>query len=125
MKVLKRVLIWIWCFPQMLAGFLVKVFTRAEKSSGYYKYNITLGSVSLGEYIFLCPSHCGDDTVLKHEQGHCKQSLYLGWLYLIIIGIPSVIWAGCFQWYRRKHNISYYSFYTERWADRLGGVIRY
>ena len=59
-----------------------------------------------------------------HEFGHTLQSQKLGWLYLFIIGIPSIIWAGCFEGYRKKHNISYYTFYTEQWADRLGGVKR-
>lgn len=122
---MKRVFIWIWCFPQMLVGLLVKYFTRAKKNGNHYEYKITFGSVSLGEYIFLCPTHWGNETTLKHEQGHTKQSLYLGWLYLFVIGIPSFMWAGCFKWYRRKYNVSYYAFYTERWADKLGGVNRY
>lgn len=122
---MKKTFTWIWCFPQMVAGFLVRVCTRARKVGDHYEYNLKCGSVSLGEYIFLCPSHWGDERVLKHEQGHAKQSLYLGWLYLIVIGIPSVVWAGCLEGYRRKNNVSYYAFYTERWADKLGGVKRY
>ncbi|WP_237558582.1 hypothetical protein, partial [Cellulomonas carbonis] len=58
-----------------------------------------------------------------HERGHVKQSIYLGWLYLPVIGVPSIIWAGL-----RRLGLfagrSYYSFYTESWADRLGGVKR-
>ncbi len=61
---------------------------------------------------------------LLHEYGHTLQSRKLGWLYLFVIGLPSIIWAGCFDNYRKKHNKSYYSFYTERWADELGGVKR-
>ena len=114
----------LWCFPQNALGFLVKIVTRAEKSDQFYKYNLKSGSVSLGDYIFLCPSHWGDSSVLKHEQGHQKQSKILGWLYLPVVGIPSIIWAGCFGWYRKKHNVSYYDFYTEKWADKLGGVER-
>ena len=60
----------------------------------------------------------------NHEYGHTIQSNFLGPLFLIIIGLPSIIWAGCFDRYRRKHNISYYQFYTEKWADALGGVKR-
>lgn len=115
---------WIWCFPQMLVGFLVKLITKAEKHTDYYRFKIQFGSVSLGEYIFLCPDHCDDATVLRHEQGHRTQSRMLGLLYLPLIGIPSIIWAGCFGWYRNKHKVSYYSFYTEKWADKLGGIER-
>lgn len=117
-------LLWAWCFPQMLLGYLVKWFTKARSMGGHYEYGIESGSVTLGEYIFMCPAHRNDETVLRHERGHVMQSRMLGWLYLIVIGIPSVIWAGCFKRYRRQHNVSYYAFYTERWADKLGGVKR-
>lgn len=124
MKVLKIIATWIWCFPQQLAGWLVKVITKARIVGDHYEYDVKCGSLSLGEYVFLCPSHYGDEQVLKHEKGHSVQSRYLGWLYLFVIGIPSFIWAGCFGGYRKKHNVSYYSFYTEKWADKLGGVKR-
>lgn len=117
-----KLLRWIWCFPQMFIGLLVKFFTKAKKVGDHYEYNIKSGSISLGEYVFLCPGHAHNEEVLKHEQGHVKQSRALGWLYLFIIGIPSFIWANCFEKYRQKHNISYYSFYTEKWANKLGGV---
>ena len=121
-KVLKSILTWIWCFPQMLIGLIIRIVTRAEYHGDHYRYNFTQGSVTLGTYIFLCPSHWHDEETLKHEQGHTKQSYILGWLYLIVVGLPSLIWCCCFGNYRRKHNKSYYSFYTEAWANKLGGV---
>jgi hypothetical protein len=108
----------------MIIGFILKKITKAEKCGEFYRYNIKGGSVSLGKYIFLCPSHYNDDEVLRHEKGHSKQSLYLGWLYLFVIGIPSFVWASCFGWYREKRGLSYYDFYTEKWADRLAGIER-
>lgn len=122
---MKRVLIWVWCFPQMLAGLILKKITRAKKDGDCYKYCIVSGSVSLGEYIFICPNDWDDERIKMHERGHAKQSLYLGWLYLFVIGIPSIVWNRCFEGYRKKHGINYYSFYTERWADYLGGVTYY
>lgn len=119
-----KIFLWIWCFPQMLAGVVVKIFTRARKCDDHYEFDAKSGSVSLGEYIFLCPSHWDDEISLKHEQGHTKQSRYLGWLYLPVIGIPSMIWCGCFKEYRRKNGIGYYDFYTEKWADKLMGIKR-
>ena len=121
---MKRLLLWIWCFPQMLVGYLVKIFTKARKVDNYYEYDVPFGSISLGEYVFICPAHYDDGDTLKHEYGHTLQSRYLGWLYLPVIAIPSIVWAGCFDWLRRKRGISYYSFYTEKWADELGGVKR-
>lgn len=79
------------------------------------------GSVSLGEFIFICEK--GDtehkSRLLAHEYGHTIQSLFLGPLYLVVVGLPSVIWAGAFGGYRARKKRSYYSFYTETWANRL------
>jgi hypothetical protein len=120
----RKILLWIWCFPQMFLGFLVKVLTRARRTGAHYEYGIQCGSLSLGEYMFLCPGHYYDPDALKHEFGHTRQSRILGWLWLPIVGIPSIIWAGCFDGYRKSHRVDYYAFYTETWADKLGGVSR-
>ena len=48
----------------------------------------------------------------------------LGPLYLIVIGLPSLIWAALHSSVRRLRTVDYFSFYTERWADRLAGVKR-
>lgn len=114
-----------WTLPQNIIGFIgFLIFRKGYK----YKYNDAFiievpnkyGSVSLGNFIFV--SNATDEVTIKHEYGHTLQSKKLGWLYLFIIGIPSIIWASCFEGYRKKHNISYYAFYTERWANKLGGV---
>ena len=75
-----------------------------------------MGGLSLGEYIFLNNNRVAS---IKHEYGHSIQSKYLGPLYLLVIGIPSLIWAIF-----GKRGDAYYAFYTERWADKLGGVDR-
>lgn len=122
-KFFKIIAIWIWCFPQQILGLLVRLFTGAKKQAGgYYVYKLNSGSVTLGTFIMLCEAHKDNERVLKHEQGHTKQSYILGWLFLFVIGIPSIVWAGCFKRYRKKHGVDYYSFYTEKWADKLGGV---
>jgi hypothetical protein len=77
------------------------------------------GSVSLG--CFLLVTDYNDKYVLNHEYGHTLQSLILGVFYLIIIGLPSFIWAWLFKGWRKKRNVSYYDFYTERWANQLVG----
>ncbi len=121
---MKKIWYWIWCFPQMLAGVILKTVVGAVRCGECYVYTVTRGSVSLGEYIFLCPAHKENIQVLRHEMGHRRQSRMLGWLYLPIIGLPSFVWANFFGRYRKKHNVSYSAFYTERWADRLGGIER-
>lgn len=115
----------IWTLPQQIIGFIGYLIFR----KGYkFKYNNALiievpnkyGSVSLGNFIFV--SDATDEETIKHEYGHTLQSYRLGWLYLFIIGIPSIIWAAFFEGYRQKRGVSYYAFYTERWANELGGV---
>lgn len=76
------------------------------------------GSVTLGNHIFLSPR--ATDTTIRHEWGHTRQSLLLGPLYLIVIGIPSIIWAATHR--AIAPNKPYDWFYTEVWANKLGGV---
>ncbi len=60
--------------------------------------------------------------LLVHEYGHTIQSLILGPLYLIVIGIPSTLWGFlpfCAR-ARKEKQISYFWFFTEKWANVLG-----
>ena len=41
-------------------------------------------------------------------------------LYLIVIGIPSFLWAFLMGKKRREKQIPYGAFFTEKWANRLG-----
>ncbi len=56
------------------------------------------------------------DFTLMHEYGHTLQSIILGPLFLPVVGLPSLLWAGLpvFRKYREKSAVSYYRFYTER-----------
>ncbi len=82
------------------------------------------GGLSLGLFLFLPPG--AGVALLAHEYGHSLQSLLLGPLYLIVIGLPSALWAAlpALERRRQRRHISYYAFYTERWADCWGGVRR-
>ena len=121
-----NILFWTWCFPQTLLGFILKLIYKGKpftfNNKKVYIWTNTSGSISLGKYVLLHKYHYDMDDVIKHELGHQKQSFILGWLYLPIIGLPSLIWANCFEEYRLKHNVSYDAFYTEKWANKLGGV---
>lgn len=117
----------IWQLPQVVVGFFVRLFTGAKYNEELSKNNdrrifnwkLTSG-ISLSTYYIIVRQNADMNTV-NHEKGHTIQSLYLGPLYLIVIGLPSIIWAGLIH----KHtNKSYYWFYTEAWADKLGGVTR-
>lgn len=119
--------LWLWQLPQNLVGLLLVFLLKPEDSYTFNRARLYYatrmrGGISLGRYIIV------NSTVKDyagrtewHEYGHSRQSMFLGPLYLIVIGLPSLIWAA---WWHEGRGVSYYSFYTERWADRLGGVER-
>ncbi len=121
-KILKEILFWTWCLPQTLVGLVAKLIWKGQKYNHYYVWTNTSGSISLGKFVFLSENSKDNINTVKHEFGHQKQSFILGPLYLLVIGLPSIIWANFFGKYRQKHNKSYDDFYTERWANKLGGV---
>lgn len=124
----KKVLLYLWQLPQNILGLLVIFFTKAVyyKSGCWVTTDYRFG-VSLGNYIIF--GGRVDETSLKHEQGHQKQSLYLGWFYLLIIGLPSAIGniydrVAHKHWHYTESEKWYYAQPWEAWADRLGGVER-
>lgn len=136
-KILLEILYWTWCLPQTLLGFFVKLFLNGKKAKyiindkTYIVYNTDktwLGGISLGKYVCLGINQDRENTI-KHEHGHQIQSLILGPLYLLIIGLPSGLWCW-FIWNlvnkirvkKGKSYLSYYWFYPEAWANKLGGV---
>lgn len=127
MKTLLTVLLYIWQLPQNLLGLILRLFYKTDTKVHYREKTIRVckafpGGISLGDTVFVNKYPVGkawSDT--KHEWGHTRQSLFLGPLYLIVIGLPSIIWAALPQ---QKWGISYYAFYTEKWADKLGNVKR-
>ena len=82
------------------------------------------GAVSLGVFIFstrdIEKDHLYESYTAKHEYGHCLQSVLLGPLYLLVIGIPSMTWCLFFRNWRIKHDKCYSWLYTESWADKWG-----
>ena len=93
--VIGDIILYIWQLPQNLLGLLIRYIVRAELLySGLYIWKLRSG-LSLGSYIFV-NERCADSTIL-HELGHRKQSRILGPLYLLVIGIPSFLWASLRQ----------------------------
>lgn len=136
MKTFLSIIFLIWELPQNILGALWSVilylfgFTYSKDNGEDVEIYSTLqhGALSLGLFRFYA-IHYDNSTAnyvelcRKHEHGHQIQSRYLGPLYLIVIGIPSIVWAGLHRtkWLREK---DYFWFYTEKWADKLGGVQR-
>ena len=122
-----EVLKFLWQLPQIAVAFIYYLYLDCKggivSTYSYKDAAISVkrrygGCVTLGDHIFLSPR--ASENTIRHEYGHTRQSLILGPLYLIVIGIPSIIWAAA-------HHViapskSYEWFYTERWADKLGGV---
>ncbi len=64
----------------------------------------------------------GKNTI-KHEFGHSKQSLYLGPLYLLLVGIPSFLMSMLTILHILRPD-RYYKRWPENWANSLGEVKR-
>ena len=123
MKTFISILLWIWQAPQNIVGLFMRLILGWE-SVPYMDVDVIVskcfpGGISLGRTIIVGIG--ADSNMIMHEYGHTRQSLYLGPLYLFVVGIPSLLWAA--MW-RPGFRVAYYWFFTERWADRLGGVKR-
>lgn len=127
----------LWELPQCLLGFILfQVYSVGchcmEVPYGDVRilYSERMrGGISLGRFIILPWKYRYNSSsyvrnTISHEYGHTRQSLYLGWLYLVVIGLPSLLWAWAHSTFKGLQEISYYDFYTEKNADKLGGVRR-
>lgn len=127
---MKNFLLYIWQLPQNLLGLLVIFFSKGERQEIdeyiFYVTDYNFG-VSLGNYIILNDCFFNED--LFHEYGHQKQSLFLGPLYLLLIGLPSALGniydrVAHKKWNWKDREKWYYSQPWEKWADKLGRVER-
>lgn len=123
---MKAILLYLWQLPQNLLGLLLRAIYKGNDShyeDAIVRRSTTMsGGISLGKYIII--SQWSKQSTIMHEYGHCRQSKYLGWLYLLLIGLPSIVWAGMYGVIIKKSHNGYYKFFTEKWADRLGNVER-
>jgi len=116
----------IWEMPQVLLALILYSILkkRISKTIDYKGSRIFFvkdfpGGISLSFMIFLNDTDFNNLKVIKHEYGHTIQSLWLGWLYLVIVGLPSIIRAGIWNHYRLDGK-KYYEGFPENWADLLG-----
>lgn len=116
-----------WQILQNIVGLIYLLFAgvRCREKIGdvvVFETESTNGSVSLGNLVFISRHTRNYERTLKHELGHTIQSKYLGPLYLLVIGIPSILWAMARMMSRTLRKKDYYSFYTEKWANELVGL---
>ena len=131
-----KILRYLWQLPQNVAGIIVQKYyeRKADKTGAewfyfprhgiLYLHTDSLASgkaVSLGEYV-VANWFASDDT-LDHEFGHVRQSRMLGPFYLPLVGLQSLCHAAVhYDLCERKKYKPYRHFWTEKWADWLGGV---
>lgn len=134
----------IWqCTWGILQTFLGLVLFLKHYQNKHYRYHgavVTVWksktSISLGMFVFVTSEPFfakkfeGKISVeelsgrlLVHEYGHTIQSLILGPLYLILIGIPSTLWGFLLGKKRKEKQIPYGAFFTEKWANSLGEYV--
>ena len=124
---------WTWALSQNLVGgigfLLLRKKYRWERFHGSlvtYVEKKGFGGVSIGMFIFINPAH-GEEWVHDtriHEFGHCVQSLLLGPLYWVVVGLPSITWCNLppiVRW-RKEKDVSYYALYCEGWANLWGAA---
>ena len=120
--IIELILLFLWQLPQNLIAIIMLPFLGKMKLVRFNLYcwafeckNIK-GSISLGNFIFLYNNGAKKEATIYHEYGHVMQSHKLGWLYLLIIGLPSILnaWIGFTE--------CYYDFYTEKWANKLANL---
>lgn len=120
----------IWEAPQIIAGAFVKLIfinngsreveTYKQGTCQIQNWPMTSG-VSLGWFQFTY-WNAGKD-VACHEVGHSLQSLYLGWLYLPVVGLTSGIHALLYPYISLfNKDWDYYDFWCEKWANRISGA---
>ena len=114
---------WTWGFPQTLRGSAVYLVHRKNRHFNYKGACVTEwdknAGLSLGKFVFIPKK---ETVLIDHEYGHTLQSLILGPVYLLLVGVPSVIWHRHprFREKRKKTGKSYYSPVFEKTANRLG-----
>lgn len=128
-----------WGFFQTALGLLVFILHIRDNHSFYHGSVVTewksKSSVSLGMFVFVTKEPYFYEKLknkytmeelsarlLVHEYGNTIQSLILGPFYLVVMGIPSTLWGFLpyFNKKRKTEELSYFSFFTEKWANFLG-----
>lgn len=100
---------------------------KYEKKNKRMFFHTPNFGMSLGSFIFWSKSDNAviliNENNIEHEYGHSIQSLIFGPLYLVVVGLPSilrVIYGSIFYAINKKKWLNYYKGYPENWADILG-----
>jgi len=118
-------LLFLWQLPQNLLALCmlfyfhlthsIKQITKLHGKTIIHSSKAPNG-ISLGNFVFV--KYPSNQAIIKHELGHCRQSEILGWLYLPIVGLPSIT-MNIISRYNASFAKGYYRRFPENWADRL------
>ncbi len=123
---------WTWGLPQTLIGLVYSLAQGKVKREFYHGAIITYhngnwGGISLGMFTLVNGNRPPIWTKYArvHEYGHTIQSLILGPFYLLVIGLPSIIWCNSKKHIERRNQglETYYDFYPESGANTLGALV--
>lgn len=131
---MRKLLFWIvmltWGLPMTLIGLVFflgnALFNNIESLKfpyGRIEVNLRVmsGGVSLGGFYFVNAYHA--PFIRRHERGHSRQVMIWGWLFLFVIGIPSIVRAAFWSKIKAKHpEKSYYDIWFEDQATRWGDL---
>lgn len=130
-----------WGLPQTLLGLLLYLYWLPRVTTRYAYHGAIVtewacgGGISLGLFVFVSAKagrYQVEGRILTeaeskrgvrvHEYGHCVQSLLLGPVYLMAVGLPSYLWANLprLRRLRREKGVSYYAIWPEKQANALG-----
>lgn len=141
-KSLYYILQWTWGLPLNIIGALAFIVCGAINLWSSCIYNKTVfriyryrkaicivapksfGGIDLGMF-FVRGKY--DENVCAHEYGHSIQNIQWGWLFIFVIGLPSLLRAAWRMFYRRfiynktrKKLSDYYSIWFEKQASLYG-----
>lgn len=124
--------LYVWELPQnVLALILFRIFgikgqDRVITLNGYKRIEFLWKlktAVSLGRYVLI--GQILRDTrqdIRYHELGHCVQSIHWGWLYLVVIGIPSMWVNLTTRIIRRMYNSKPFRWFADIFVSKNEGV---
>lgn len=121
--------------PQNLLGLFILLinknnYIRLERKENdnisiyfYIVRHLFNSGICLGRYIIFDFDALTSTSDIKHEYGHQIQSKKYKWLYLFIVGIPSLL-GNIYSRIFHKNSKWYYNQPWEKEADKLGNVKR-
>lgn len=122
-------LLTLWELPQLLLGRMIakKTGAHAHTVDGVRIYvTDKYDGMSMGDTLFVNPNSFYGTWMVKHEFGHIIQSRMLGWFFIPLVLIPSILCKKATEAIDKafpssEADVNFFGqqFYTEQWANWL------